>query len=87
MNLFTKDGFITKDGLNNIHLLINLKSLYLSNVKDNWLPKLSKNTALTHLNLGKTPESKISVEGISHLPFLFRRRNVETKHFIFTSKI
>jgi hypothetical protein len=43
--------FITLEGLNNIHCLIHLKSLFLSGASDEWLAKLSHSTALTQLDL------------------------------------
>jgi hypothetical protein len=42
---------ITKEGLNNIHCLIHLKSFCLSNARDDWLAKLSHNTALTYISV------------------------------------
>jgi hypothetical protein len=55
---------ITVEGLNNLYYLIHLKSLVLYRANDDWLAKLSHNTALTHLDFRK---SKISDEGLSHL--------------------
>jgi hypothetical protein len=55
---------ITIEGLNNIFCLIHLKALVLSGASDDWLAKLSHNTALTHLDLWY---GSISNEGLSHL--------------------
>jgi hypothetical protein len=55
---------ITFEGLKNIHFLIHLNSLSLSHVNDDWLAKLSHNTALTYLDLWY---GSISDEGLSHL--------------------
>jgi hypothetical protein len=54
-------------GLNNIHCLAHLKSFYIIVVSDNWLSKISNNTALTDLDLSY---SNISNEGLSHLSSL-----------------
>jgi Leucine-rich repeat (LRR) protein len=55
---------ITIEGLKNIHCLIFLRSLFLSNAGDDWLAKLSYNTSLTHLDF---EDSTISDERLSHL--------------------
>jgi hypothetical protein len=55
---------ITIEGWNSVHCLIHLKTLLLSGAKDDWLAKLSHNTALTRLDLW---DSKISEAGLSHL--------------------
>jgi hypothetical protein len=60
---------ISADGLNNIHLLIKLKSLYLSTVRDDWLKKLFQSSSLTHLDLGLSPDSKISNKALEELCF------------------
>jgi Leucine-rich repeat (LRR) protein len=62
-----RNGFITKEGLNNIHCLMHLKTLFLSHVSDDWLAKLSHSAALTHLDL---QYSTISDKGLSHLSSL-----------------
>jgi hypothetical protein len=51
LDLGDVEFFITKEGLNNIHRLAHLKSLFLYHASDNWLAKLSHNTALTYLDL------------------------------------
>jgi hypothetical protein len=43
---------ITKEGLNNIHCLTHLKSLFVCFARDDWLCKLSHNTALTSIFFG-----------------------------------
>jgi hypothetical protein len=58
---------ITVAGLNNINCLINLKALYLMFASDDWLAKLSHNTALTYLDLEK---STISDEELTQLSSL-----------------
>jgi hypothetical protein len=58
------NNHITVEGLNNIHCLIHLQTLSLSDAGDQWLAKLSHNTALTHLDL---EDSTISDEGLSQL--------------------
>jgi hypothetical protein len=45
------NDLITVEGLNNIHYLTHLKSLFLFRVSDDLLEKLSRNTTLTHLDL------------------------------------
>jgi hypothetical protein len=54
--------------LNNIHCLIHLKTLFLSRASDDWLAKLSHNTALTQLDLY---DSIVSDEGLIQLSSLF----------------
>jgi hypothetical protein len=63
------NGFITVEGLNNIHCLIHLKSLSLSRASNYWLAKLSHCTALTQLNL--LDNSTVSDEGLLQLSSLF----------------
>jgi Leucine-rich repeat (LRR) protein len=58
---------ITIEGLNNIHCLIFLRSLFLSDAGDHWLAKLSHSTSLTHLDF---EDSTISDAGLSHLSSL-----------------
>jgi hypothetical protein len=55
---------ITVEGLNNIHCLIHLKSLFLSGASDDGLAKLSHSTALTQLDLYN---SSVSDEGLLKL--------------------
>jgi hypothetical protein len=62
------NGLITVEGLNNIHFLIHLKTLFLSDASDDWLAKLSHSTALTQLDLYN---STISDEGLLQLSSLF----------------
>jgi hypothetical protein len=64
-----ENGFITVEGLNNIHCLIHLKSLSLSGASDDCLAKLSHSTALTQLDLFFN--STVSDEGLLQLSSLF----------------
>jgi hypothetical protein len=70
---------ITVEGLNNIHCLIHLKTLYIMGESVNWFAKLSHNTALTYLNyfdmIGSL-NSTISDEGLSHLSSLVNLTSV-----------
>jgi hypothetical protein len=61
------NDFITLEGLNNIHCLTHLKSLFLSGASDDWLAKLSHSTALTQLDLHN---STVSDEGLLQLSSL-----------------
>jgi Leucine-rich repeat (LRR) protein len=65
-----RNRFITIEGLNNIHYLIHLKSLFLSGASDDWLVKLFHSTALTQLDL--LTNSKVSDEGLLQLSSLVK---------------
>jgi hypothetical protein len=60
---------ITIEGLNNIHCLTHLKTLFVSGASDDWLAKLSHSTALTQLDL-LTNNSNVSDEGLLQLSSL-----------------
>jgi Leucine-rich repeat (LRR) protein len=70
------NGHITVEGLNNIHCLTHLNTLLCKPINDDWLAKLSHNTALTHLDLSF---SVVSIEGLSHLSSLSRLKNLVLK--------
>jgi hypothetical protein len=61
---------ITVEGLNNIHCLYNLNSIFLTSVTNEWLAKLSHNTALINLNVRVEIDSTITNEGLNHLSSL-----------------
>jgi hypothetical protein len=66
------NDLITGEGLNNIYCLSHLKSLLLSGASDDWLAKLSHNTALTQLDLYN---STVSDEGLLQLSSLKKINN------------
>jgi hypothetical protein len=70
------NDLITVEGLNSIHCLIHLNTLLCKPINDDWLAKLSHNTALTDLNLSY---GYISNEGLSHLPSLSRLKSLVLK--------
>jgi hypothetical protein len=69
------DDFITIEGLNNIHFLVNLNTLLFTPRDINWLAKLSNNIALTYLDLSC---GSISDQGLfSHLSSLVNLTSVK----------
>jgi hypothetical protein len=75
-NIFIRiNQIITIEGLNNMHYLTHLKSLYLIASSNDWLAKLSHNTALTSLHIRKGLH--ITYEGLSYLSNHIQLRKIK----------